>query len=78
MTEAKHMTADTTEARIMALEEKVAYQEQTIEDLDTAVTNQWKEIDTLRRLVTSLLDEVKEMELAQRAGAGREPPPPHY
>ncbi|WP_026783839.1 SlyX family protein [Pleomorphomonas koreensis] len=72
------MTADTNEARIMALEEKVAYQEQTIEDLDTAVTSQWKEIDTLRRLVTSLLDEVKEMELAQRASAGREPPPPHY
>ena len=78
MTEARHMTADTTEARIMALEEKVAYQEQTIEDLDTAVTNQWKEIDTLRRLVTSLLDEVKEMELAARTTAGREPPPPHY
>lgn len=72
------MTAQNTEARIDALEEKVAYQEQVIDDLNTAVTDQWKEIDTLRRLVTSLLDEVKEMELAARAPVGREPPPPHY
>lgn len=72
------MDANSTEARIDALEEKIAYQDQVIDDLNTAVTEQWKEIDTLRRLVASLLDEVKEMELAARATAGREPPPPHY
>lgn len=72
------MNANSTEARIDALEEKIAYQDQVIDDLNIAVTDQWKEIDTLRRLVTSLLDEVKEMELAARATPGREPPPPHY
>lgn len=72
------MNANNTEARIDALEEKIAYQDQVIDDLNTAVTAQWKEIDTMRRLVASLLDEVKEMELAARATAGREPPPPHY
>lgn len=72
------MNANNTEARIDALEEKIAYQDQVIDDLNTAVTEQWKEIDTMRRLVASLLDEVKEMELAARATAGREPPPPHY
>ncbi len=72
------MNVDSTEARIDALEEKIAYQDQVIDDLNTAVTEQWKEIDTMRRLVASLLDEVKEMELAARATAGREPPPPHY
>lgn len=72
------MIAVSPEARIDALEEKIAYQEQVIEDLNTAVTDQWKEIDTLKRLVANLLDEVKEMELAARATAGREPPPPHY
>ncbi len=72
------MTAQNTEARIDALEEKVAYQDQVIEDLNVAVTDQWKEVETLRRLVASLLDEVKEMELAARATPGREPPPPHY
>ncbi|WP_370676476.1 SlyX family protein [Pleomorphomonas sp. PLEO] len=72
------MTTQTTEARIDALEEKIAFQDQVIEDLNAAVTDQWREIDTLKRLVTNLLDEVKEMELAARAPAGREPPPPHY
>lgn len=72
------MTAQNTEARIDALEEKVAYQDQVIDDLNTAITDQWKEIETLRRVVASLLDEVKEMELTARATPGREPPPPHY
>jgi SlyX protein len=72
------MTAQNAEARIDALEEKVAYQDQMIEDLNTAVTDQWKEIETMRRVVANLLDEVKEMELAARAIPGREPPPPHY
>lgn len=72
------MIAETPEARIDALEEKIAYQDQVIDELNTAVTDQWKEIDTMKRLVASLLDEVKEMELAARATAGREPPPPHY
>jgi SlyX protein len=72
------MIADSPDARIDALEEKIAYQDQVIDDLNTAVTDQWREIDTLKRLVASLLDEVKEMELAARATAGREPPPPHY
>ena len=72
------MIADSPDARIDALEEKIAYQDQVIEDLNTAVTDQWREIDTLKRLVASLLDEVKEMELAARTTAGREPPPPHY
>jgi SlyX protein len=72
------MIADSPDARIDALEEKIAYQDQVIDDLNTAVTDQWREIDTLKRLVASLLDEVKEMELAARATAGRAPPPPHY
>ena len=72
------MTADSPDARIDALEEKIAYQDQVIDDLNTAVTDQWREIDTLKRLVASLLDEVKEIELAARTTAGREPPPPHY
>ena len=72
------MIADNPDARIDALEEKIAYQDQVIEDLNTAVTDQWREIDTLKRLVSSLLDEVKERELAARVTVGREPPPPHY
>lgn len=67
-----------TDARIDALEEKIAFQDQVIEDLNAAVTDQWREIDMLKRQLANLVEEVKEMELEARAPAGREPPPPHY
>lgn len=65
-------------ARIDLLEEKIAYQDQVIEDLNTAITDQWRELDALKRQMSNLIEEVKEMELAARTPAGREPPPPHY
>ena len=37
------------EARIDALEMRVAYQDQTIEELNQTVIAQWKQIDALRR-----------------------------
>ncbi len=65
-------------ARIDLLEEKIAYQDQVIEDLNTAITDQWRELDALKRQMSNLIEEVKEMELAARTPPGREPPPPHY
>lgn len=69
---------DDTDARLEALETKVAYQDQVIEDLNTAITEQWREVDALKRLTASLIEQVKEMELGARLSAGKEPPPPHY
>jgi SlyX protein len=69
---------DDTDARLEALETKVAYQDQVIEDLNTAITEQWRELDGLKRLASSLIEQVKEMELGGRLSAGKEPPPPHY
>jgi SlyX protein len=64
-------------ARLDALEIRVAYQDQTIEDLNAALASQWQEIEKLRRDIALL-----EAELAEAAqGAvdgGPEPPPPHY
>lgn len=68
---------DDTEARLVALETKVAYQDQIIEDLNTTVTGQWHEIDALKRLALSLIEQVKDMEVGARLGV-KEPPPPHY
>ena len=68
---------DDTEARLVALETKVAYQDQVIEDLNAAVTGQWHEIDALKRLALSLIEQVKDMEAGARLGV-KEPPPPHY
>jgi SlyX protein len=64
------------EARVEALEVRVAYQDQMIEDLNQTVIDQWKKIDALRRQLNELLDRVQEVE--DSTGGPPEPPPPHY
>lgn len=62
--------------RVVALEIERAHQERAIEDLNEAVTAQWKLIDQLKRELERLADQVRE---AAVAGQGEtEPPPPHY
>lgn len=68
---------ETLSGRIDALEMRVAYQDRTIEDLNKAVIDQWKLIDTLTRQVANLAERVQET--AERAGAApQDRPPPHY
>jgi SlyX protein len=62
--------------RLEALEIRIAYQDDTIEELNATITAQWAVIDALSRKV-NLLDE------QARAGSNiadprTEPPPPHY
>ncbi|MFC2952733.1 SlyX family protein [Marinicaulis aureus] len=64
--------------RIEKLEERSAFQEQTIEDLSKALTDQWKLLETFKRDVSRLSDEVKAVEDAVDHAGHREPPPPHY
>lgn len=69
--------AEDLSARIDALEVRVAYQDQVIEDLNQTVIDQWKKIESLRRQLAELLDRVQEVE--DNAGSSTpEPPPPHY
>ena len=63
-------------ARIDALEIRVAHQDQTNEDLNATITDQWKQIEDLAYRVSRLVDELREVE--SRGGDGPEPPPPHY
>jgi len=72
------MTDTSLTNRIDALEMRIAYQDETIEDLNKTITAQWKEIDRLTREIANLGDSIREAE--QRAGAiaAPEPPPPHY
>ncbi|HZH53126.1 MAG TPA: SlyX family protein [Microvirga sp.] len=65
-------------ARIDALEIRIAYQDEIIEDLNKTVVAQWKQIDTLTRQVANLLDRVQEAEHKAGAPSTPEPPPPHY
>lgn len=65
-------------ARIEALETKVAHQERTIEELNGAVTGQWKQIDLLTKQVDRLSDRIMRMEDSAPSSGADEPPPPHY
>ena len=64
-------------ARVVALEIERSHQERAIDDLNEAVTAQWKLIDQLKREIERLADQVREG--AAAAGSQEpEPPPPHY
>lgn len=62
--------------RLDALEARVAYQDDTIETLNTTITAQWKQIDALTRQITALNDRLQEAE-ARSPGPANERPP-HY
>ncbi len=62
--------------RIVALEERIAYQDQTIEDLNETILQLWKEIEGLKRQIGKLGDELST--LAADVPQAPEPPPPHY
>jgi SlyX protein len=64
--------------RINALEERVAFQDRAIEDLNAVITDQWQLIETLRRRVDRLEAEFAEVELSGRESNAVERKPPHY
>lgn len=62
-------------ARVDALEERVAYQDETIEALNQTITAQWATIDALKRQLANLMERLED------AVSGPGPidrPPPHY
>ena len=65
-------------ARIDGLEMHMAHQDQTIEDLNATITEQWKQIEDLTYRLTRLSEQVREVESSTGVGDGPEPPPPHY
>jgi SlyX protein len=62
--------------RIDALETRVAYQDQTIEDLHAALTAQWRSIDVLTQKLAQLEEQVRSG--SHIADPSTESPPPHY
>jgi len=62
--------------RIDALESRLAYQDETIEQLNQTITAQWKQIDALTRQLTALSERLQEAEANAPATANERPP--HY
>ncbi len=67
-----------TPGRLDELEMRVVHQDQTIEDLNAAITAQWKLIERLERQVERLADRVAEGDQSAGQAAPVERPPPHY
>jgi len=63
-------------ARIEALETRIAFQDHTIEELNAAVTDQWKTIDLLTKKLAMLEEQVRSGSYI--ADPASEKPPPHY
>jgi SlyX protein len=71
------MQQDELAGRIEALETRLAFQDRTIEELNGVITEQWREIDALKRQL-GLLEEMLRETQAALPDSGPEPPPPHY
>lgn len=66
------------QARLVELETKVAFQEQTIETLNGVVTELRDEIDRLIREVEALKVQLRTVAPSLVADRSEEKPPPHY
>ena len=62
--------------RLEALETRIAYQDQTIEELNATITTQWRQIDLLTRKLERVEEQVRSG--VHIADPATEPPPPHY
>ena len=62
--------------RLEALETRIAFQDQTIEDLNATITTQWRQIDLFTRKLEQMEEQVRSG--VHIADPSTEPPPPHY
>jgi SlyX protein len=72
------MTDSTTDARLEALETRIAYQDETIDTLNAAITDQWAKIDALTRGLAELRDRLREAETRTSPAGPVDEKPPHY
>jgi SlyX protein len=63
--------------RIDNLETRIAYQDDTIETLNTTITAQWKQIESLTGQIAMLSERVQSIE-ANAPSAPANETPPHY
>tara|TARA_R110000796_G_scaffold32150_1_gene84480 strand:+ start:1625 stop:1834 length:210 start_codon:yes stop_codon:yes gene_type:complete len=68
----------TDTSRLDELEMRVVHQDQTIEDLNAAITAQWKLIERLERQVARLAERLADSERSTGDAAPVDQPPPHY
>ena len=70
------MSDSNTEQRLTDLEMQIAHQNETIDTLNEAIINQWKDIDQLTRQVRVLSEQF--MSIEDDAQSHKVTKPPHY
>lgn len=65
-------------ADLMELQTKVAFQDQTIEELNQALIHQQFALDKLQNQVRQLAEKLQGVAGSQVASRAEETPPPHY
>ncbi len=63
---------------IEQLQVKVAYQEDTIEQLNSALVAQQRQIQDIEFKLKHVMDKLKQVSVNQMASESEETPPPHY
>ncbi|MEW5756223.1 MAG: SlyX family protein [Pseudomonadota bacterium] len=66
------------EDRIIELETRLAFQEDTLQQLNDIVTRQQDQIDLLHRRLLTLTDQMRSLAPSNIAPQSEETPPPHY
>lgn len=65
-------------SRIETLETTIAFQDQSIEELNQALAEHFKEIEVLKRDLHNLGSQLRDVESHPALTPGIEPAPPHY
>ncbi len=65
------------ESRLVDLETRIAYQDETLEQLNGVVIKHQQEIEEMRSLILRLTKNLKQLQEGV-ADPSDEPPPPHY
>ena len=66
------------ENKIIDLESKLAFQDETINELNDVITDQQNQLDQLREEIRLLNLRIASVAEAANTSEEREPPPPHY
>ena len=67
---------DNPNAQIQDLESRLAWQDDTIDQLNAVIRTQWDLVDRLSQRVDALEERVRELEISE--GGPAIMPPPHY
>jgi SlyX protein len=66
------------EAKVNDLEFQLAFQEQTIDELNDALTQQQLQLSRIQEQMSFMITKVKSLSSSNMADPSEETPPPHY